>query len=72
MYPYHSQGQMNNALPSPNPVRILTFCERKTERETKDNLFTSDTDTVKGETQSNIRGRKRQEKSGEQSSRTQA
>ena len=28
-----------------------------TDRKTKDNIFTSDTDTVKGETDSNIRGR---------------
>ena len=54
----------------------LDECCLQNERETKNNIFTSDTDTVKGETHSNNRGHndrsKRQEKSGEQSSKTQA
>ena len=58
-----------------NGVWCRMYCSRLKWEETKDNIFTSDTDTAKGETHSNIRGRNdnsKKQKSGEQSSQTQA
>ena len=58
-----------------NSFYLALLSSNKNQEEDQNNISTSDTATIKGETHSNIRGRNdrsKREKSGEQSSTTQA